>query len=77
MAFLNRGLVQVDKNGGVYFLEFVGCLNLVLTFILPRETDIGSAGEQPTRDSFGDQQKCQSKECFSCSPLIFSEDYMH
>ncbi len=76
MAFLNRRLVQVDKNGGVYFWGFVGCLNLVLTFVLPSETDVGSAGEQPTRDSFGDRQKCRLEDCFSCSPLIFLEVFM-
>jgi hypothetical protein len=41
----------VDICGGVYFLPFTVLSSIVFIFILSSETEAGSAGEQPARDS--------------------------
>jgi hypothetical protein len=54
-----RGLVQVDICGGVYFCQFAFILKLFLTFVTSSKTEVGSAGEQPARDTLDERQKCQ------------------
>lgn len=46
-----RCFVQVDKNGGLYFLYFYCFSQYFSTFIVSGKTGVGSAGEQPARDS--------------------------
>ena len=46
-------------------------------FVLSNETETGTAGEQPVRDTFDKRRKCQVQEGFLCeSPLdIFRAFY--
>jgi hypothetical protein len=51
MVVIFRRFVQVDKNGGFYFFYFLPISIFALTFIISSKTEVGSAGEQPARDS--------------------------
>ena len=57
--FLNRRLVQVDICGGVYFLHCEQIIERYIIFVLSSQTEAGSAGEQPVRDTLDGRRKCQ------------------
>ena len=49
--------------------------NLRISLHYQTETEIGSAGEQPTRVKLDGRRKCkESKGCHLGNPLIFIED---
>jgi hypothetical protein len=50
MVFL-RCFFQVDKKNGLYFFDTMYCRMEVINFALSNKTEVGSAGEQPARDS--------------------------
>lgn len=75
MMLFFKPLFQVDKNDALFWCSI--CI-IVLNFIFlscQTETEIGSAGEQPTRVMFDDRRKSkESKGCQIGIPLTFIED---
>ena len=51
--------IQVDKRNGIYFYNFIAIVELLSTLALSSKTEVGSAGEQPTRDTLDGRQKYQ------------------
>jgi len=47
----NTRFVQVDKNGGLFFQVLFRPQEQILIFVRSGETETGSAGEQPLKDS--------------------------
>jgi hypothetical protein len=64
MLLIRGRFFQVDKNVAIFFdliiLSFLYFSNLAAS----NETDTGTAGEQPVRDTFDVRRKCQIREGF-------------
>lgn len=51
----------MDIFHAVYFRHFVEHHFSYITFVMSMQTEVGSAGKQPTRDNIGDRRKMSIK----------------
>ena len=64
MVLVFRRFFQVDKNGVVIMCKLLTLSKYIFTFVISGETEAGTAGEQPARDSLTADENVRLKGCF-------------